>query len=157
MRSLTLVLTVGCLLVIAAFLAARSASRAGMGSLTLAIADLGTDTTGLRTVVLQITNRGPYRVHYSDGFFLQVRDAAMPTYIPTTNLWLGPGEGAHISAGVPGTIEEWRANVGYIVQSPWNRTMMRLNSLNSTSMRGILPHALTSVRGAEVQSPWLSK
>jgi hypothetical protein len=153
MRLLRLALIVSCLVALVVALAVLTASPAGVRSVTLAIADQGANETGLRTVLLQITNHGPYRICYPDGFHLLAKGAARPVYIPTTNLWLRPGEGANLSVPLPGITADWRGAVSYYVESPWNRIKMRLGS---SALGRRLPSVVTTVQGAEVLSPWFS-
>jgi hypothetical protein len=153
MRRRKLVVTVGCLLACGAMLVTWVASRSGMHSLTLAIVDRGTNGAGLRSVLLLLTNGGPYRICYPDGFFVQTRGAARPVYVPTTNLWLEPGDDATIQATLPSSPTDWCGVVSYYAESPWNRIKMRLSS---SSIGGKLPSAFTTVRGAELKSPWMT-
>jgi hypothetical protein len=151
MRSLRLALIVICLATLAVALAVRGASRAGV---TMAIADQGANEAGVRTILLQFTNHGPYRICYPDGFFVQAKGAAGPgAYIPTTNLWLRPGEGANLSVALPGVTTDWRGAVSYYVESPWNRIKIRLSS---SAIGRRLPRVVTTVHGDEVVSPWFS-
>jgi len=144
-------LIVACLMA-ATLLALWAESRAGTGTLTLAIVDQGTDKAGRRSALLLITNDGPYRICYPDGFFVQTRAAVSGTYVRTTNLWLNPGDDATILVTLPVITTDWRGVVSYYAESPWNRIRMRLSS---SPIGQRLPSAFSTVRGAEVKSQWM--
>ena len=148
-----LLLIVACLLA-ATLLAMWGVSRAGVGTLNLAIVDQGTDKTGCHSVLLLVTNDGPYRICYPDGFFVQTRTAAGGAYVPTTNLWLNPGDNATILVALPAITTDWCGVVSYYAESPWNRMKMRLSS---SPIGQRLPSAFSTVRGAEVKSQWMRK
>ena len=142
-----------CLATLAVGLAVCCASRAGVTGVTMAIEAQGTDEAGVRTV-LMFTNHGPYRICYPDGFFVQTKGVAGPgVYIPTTNLWLRPGEGTKLSIDLPWVTTDWRGAVSYYVESPWNRIKIRLSS---SAIGRRLPRVVTTVYGDEAVSPWFS-
>jgi len=152
MRTRSLLLIVACLLA-AALLAMWAASRAGAGTLAIAIVDHRTDKSGAHSVRLLITNDGPYRICYPDGFFVETRGVPGRAYVPTTNLWLDPGDHAAIQVALPVIAGAWCGVVSYYAESPWNRLKMRLSS---SSIGGRVPSAFSTVQGAEVKSPWTS-
>lgn len=154
MRTRKIAILVVCLMACAALVVTWTASRPGVGTLTLAIVDQGTDDTGLHSVLLLVTNAGPYRICYPDGFFVRTKGAARETYVPTTNLWLDPGAGATIVAGLPSIATDWYGAVSYYEESPWNRIRMRLAA---SSIGPRLPSAFVTVQGAEVRGPWMIK
>lgn len=154
MRTRKVVLIIGSLLSVATLVWMWTGSHAGAGNLTLSIVDHGTDQAGLHTVLVQITNQGPYRICYPDGFFVQTRGATMTTHVPTTNLWLDPGEGANVSVSIPSITADWCGVVSYIVENPWNRLKM---SVGTSAMGRKLPPFVTAVRGAQVRSSWIRK
>ena len=153
MQTRKLPLIVACLLV-ATLLAIWVGSRPGAGALTLSIVDQGTDRAGQRSVLLLITNVGPFRIRYPDGFEVQTKGAAGLAYVQTTNLSLDPGEGTIIPVVLPVITTNWCGVVSYYAESPWNRSKMWL-SASSIGQR--LPSAFTSVRGGEARSPWMSQ
>jgi hypothetical protein len=153
MRTRKLPLIVACLLV-ASLLAIWVGSRAGAPTLALAIVDQGTDKTGQRSVLLLITNVGPFRVCYPDGFEVQTKGAAAPAYVHTTTLWLDPGEDAVIPVVLPVITAQWCGVVNYYAESPWNRSK---SWLSESSIGQRLPSAFTSVRGGASRSPWMSQ
>ena len=127
--------------------------RAGSANLTLEIVDQRNDKAGDHSVLLLITNKGPYRICYPDGFFVETRGAVGRAYIPTTNLWLAPGAGTTLPVVIPAMATDWRGVVSYYVESPWNRIKMRLGS---SPIGPMLPSAISAVQGAEVRSQWMS-
>lgn len=155
MHTRKVVLIVACISIVAALVWIRTESNAGAGGLTLAIVDRGINKSGDHIVLLQITNRGPYRICYPDSFSVQTRDTPREAYLATTNLWLDPGEGANVSVSLfPSITSDWRGVVSYIVESPWNRFKMRVGA---SSIGKRLPPSLTAVQGTVVRSPWIHK
>jgi hypothetical protein len=151
MRTRKLPLIVACFLV-ASLLAIWVGSRVGARTLTLMIVDQGLDKNGQRSVLLLITNVGPFRICYPDGFEVQPKGAATPAYVRTTNLWLDPGEDAVIPVVLPVITTEWCGVANYYTESPWNRSKIWLSG---SSIGQRLPSAFTSVRGGESRSPWM--
>lgn len=153
MRTSRLILGAGCVLIGVLILVSRGLSRAGLDSLDVVVSRQSTNEVGARLAVLQITNRGAYRICLPDGCSVQSRGTSQRVYTPTTNLWLNPSDVVSIQVPAPDPpVIGYRVAVGYYSESPWNRLKIWLSS----SLLGPkLPAALVRVKGAEVWSPWM--
>ena len=154
MRTSRLILVTSCVLIAVLLLASFGTSREGLGSLDVVVTGQSTNEAGARFAVLQITNRGAYRICLPDSCSVQSIGSPRRVYIPTTNLWLNPSDVVSIQAPAPDLPGSgFRVAVGYYSESPWNRFKMRLSS----SLLGPkLPSALVRVKGTEVWSPWMA-
>jgi hypothetical protein len=151
MRALKLILF-GCLLTLVGIMALRSFSRARLETVGVVLVGQSTNEAKIRFALLQITNQGPYRIYLPDSCSVQTGATSKWIYTQTADLWVEPSKATSISVPAPGSTNEWRVSVGYVVESPWNRLKARLVA---SRLEPALPRGVVSVKGEVVVSSWI--